>query len=643
MNLLKFLLISFFVFQINLAFGQILTVPDPVGVCFGDTGSIQAIMSSDPGSGKKFRYDLYLGSNREDRIITNNTSVTFTDLQTGTYSVRVYEVNNGGQGVRFIDEEDNISLLGETEAPTFQNPQTEISVSSDENVCGALVSYSYPDASDNCSPQTGLLSGYSYIGELNGHTYYYSNSRATATNAIQNASDLGGHLLTIGSQAENNFIGNKVDVPIWIGITDTNTEGDFKWITGEPVIYTNWNGSEPNDYLLGEDYTEMYTTGRWNDLRGTRYRHYVVEFQQTLVLQTAGLPSGSLFPVGTTVNTFEATDGSGNSASHSFSIIVSDNTPPEVSQLRADYYDGRNFETFKEALIVDELNYNWGSGAPESNLVGTNYFSIRFHGHVKAPQDGTYTFYTTSDDGVRLWVDGQLIVDNWTNHGSTLNLGTIDLVAGQVVPLKLEYYENSGGAVIKLEWSGPGIAREFIKNMGAFTCKDVTVDLSATSSYDLTVADVDPGYADACGIASRSLSQSHFTCSDGGSNEVTFTVTDVNGNSSECVFNVIVTGTPDDNLAISGDDKCLGEDATVSISDSENDVSYSVYYNGDQIGSAVNGNGSIITLTIPTASLPQGDNTLNIKATKASCVVDLQNTAVITIHPKPAPIGIFHE
>jgi hypothetical protein len=527
--------------------------------------------------------------------------------------------------------------------PVFQNPQSDISVFAGADACEVLVNYPYPNASDNYPVERGSLSDYFYLGELDGHTYYYSKSAATVANAIQNSSNVYGHLVTIGSQAENNFVENNTGATIWLGFTDTNTEGDFKWITGESVSYTNWNSGEPSNLGSAEDHTEMYTNGLWNDVRGTESRRYVVEFQQTLVIQTSGLPSGSLFPVGTTTNTFVATDRAGNSTSHSFSVIVSDNTSPEVSQLRADYYDGRDFETFKETLIVDELNYNWGGRAPESNLVGMDNFSIRFHGHVKAPQDGTYTFYTTSDDGVRLWVDGQQLVDNWTVHAPVVNLGTIDLVAGQVVPLKLEYYENASGAVIKLEWSGPGIAREFMKNNDPISCQDVTVDVSATGSYDLTVADVDPGYTDACGITSRSLSQSHFTCSDGGSNEVTFTVADVNGNSSECVFNVIVIGVPNDNLAISGDDKCLGEDATVSISDSEIDVSYSAYYNGNQIGNAAAGDGSVITLTIPTTSLPQGDNTLNIKATKASCVVDLQNTAVITIHPKPAPVGIFHE
>jgi len=643
MNILKFFLISVFVFQSNLIFGQTLTVPSPVAVCFGSTGSIQATMSGGPGRRKKFRYDLFLGSNREDRITTRNTSVTFTDLQTGTYSVRVFKVNNGGQGAQIIDREDNISLLGETEAPVFQNPQSNISVSTDANICGALVSYSYPDVSDNCSPQSGSLSGYTYMGQFNGHTYYYSNSSATATNAIQNSSNLGGHLVSIGSQAENDFIDNNVGASIWIGITDTNIEGDFQWLTSEPVTYTNWNGGEPNNSGSNEDHTEMYTNGKWNDLRGSNNRRYVVEFESVSLVQTLGLSSGTIFPVGTTVNTFEATDRSGNSASYSFSVIVSDDTPPEISQLRADYYDGRNFDTFKETLVVDELNYSWGTGAPESSLVGTDNFSIRFLANLRAPQDGTYTFYTSSDDGVRLWVNSQLVIDDWSNHSPRTRSGTIDLLANELADIRMEYYENGGGAVIKLEWSGPGVMREFVKNNGAVSCQDMTVDVSGTGSYDLLVADVDPGYTDACGIDSRSLSKSHFTCSDLGVNPVVLTVTDVNGNSSQCNFDLTVTGAPDDSLAVLSEDQCEDENASISISDSENGVSYSAFFNGVQIGNAVNGNGSTINLIIPTVSLQLGNNTIIVKASIASCAVDLQNAAVIHVVSKPKPVGVFHD
>ncbi|MFO8008656.1 MAG: PA14 domain-containing protein, partial [Candidatus Brocadiia bacterium] len=74
----------------------------------------------------------------------------------------------------------------------------------------------------------------------------------------------------------------------------------------------------------------------------------------------------------------------------------------------------------------------------------------------------TYTFTTRSDDGVRLWVNGQSVIDNWTDHGPTYDSGTIALSAGTKYDIQLDYYENGGGAVIELYWSSASQAEEII-------------------------------------------------------------------------------------------------------------------------------------------------------------------------------------
>jgi hypothetical protein len=98
------------------------------------------------------------------------------------------------------------------------------------------------------------------------------------------------------------------------------------------------------------------------------------------------------------------------------------------------------------------IDFNW-SGAPATSLPADR-FSVRWRGKIQPRFSGSYTFYTTSDDGVRLWVNGQRLVDNWTNHGSTENSGTITLTAGTQYDLLMEYYEATGGAVARLSWAG---------------------------------------------------------------------------------------------------------------------------------------------------------------------------------------------
>jgi hypothetical protein len=74
----------------------------------------------------------------------------------------------------------------------------------------------------------------------------------------------------------------------------------------------------------------------------------------------------------------------------------------------------------------------------------------------------TYTFYTTSDDGVRLWVNGVQVINNWTDHGPTENSGTISLAANQKYNITMEFYENGGGAVAKLSWSSASQPKQII-------------------------------------------------------------------------------------------------------------------------------------------------------------------------------------
>jgi hypothetical protein len=98
------------------------------------------------------------------------------------------------------------------------------------------------------------------------------------------------------------------------------------------------------------------------------------------------------------------------------------------------------------------VDFDWGSGAPDATLPANN-FSVRWTGNVQPRFGGTTTFHTVSDDGVRLWVNGQQLVNNWTDHGPTENSGSIALVAGQSYTITMEYYERGGGATARLLWS----------------------------------------------------------------------------------------------------------------------------------------------------------------------------------------------
>jgi len=107
------------------------------------------------------------------------------------------------------------------------------------------------------------------------------------------------------------------------------------------------------------------------------------------------------------------------------------------------------------------VNVDWGNNSPDPKI-SSNTFTARWTGAVQPQFNEAYTFYTTTDDGVRLWVNGQLLIDEWVDQGPTEWSGTINLVAQQRYNIQMDYYENGGGAVARLWWSSPSSTKTFI-------------------------------------------------------------------------------------------------------------------------------------------------------------------------------------
>ena len=125
--------------------------------------------------------------------------------------------------------------------------------------------------------------------------------------------------------------------------------------------------------------------------------------------------------------------------------------------LRADYFNNTNAAAPVIVSRVDAtVDFDWGNGSPASG-VNTDSFSARWTGQVEAPVSGNYTFSTLGDDGIRLWVNGVLLIDDWNGHPPKLNTGpVIALVGGQKYDIRMEFFDNVGGAVARLLWAYPG-------------------------------------------------------------------------------------------------------------------------------------------------------------------------------------------
>jgi len=129
--------------------------------------------------------------------------------------------------------------------------------------------------------------------------------------------------------------------------------------------------------------------------------------------------------------------------------------------LNAEYFKGSDFETSVFSKIDTTINFDWGTSAPDSRLNADN-FSIRWTGKIQPRFTGTYTFYINSDNGRRLWIDNQLIIDKWLSDYDVEYSGSVALSADQLYDFKMEYFEETGGASCELEWSGEKQSREIV-------------------------------------------------------------------------------------------------------------------------------------------------------------------------------------
>ncbi len=163
--------------------------------------------------------------------------------------------------------------------------------------------------------------------------------------------------------------------------------------------------------------------------------------------------------------------GSGtNWLGHTVHITTSTTPAPNIGSgtgLSGTYFSDMNFANAVVTRTDATVDFDWGTGAPVSGI-GADNFSARWSGQVQAQFSETYTFTTLSDDGVRLWVNGQQLINNWTDHSPTENSGSITLVAGEKYDLTMEYFENGGGAVATLSWASPSTAKQIIPSTQLF-------------------------------------------------------------------------------------------------------------------------------------------------------------------------------
>jgi hypothetical protein len=132
---------------------------------------------------------------------------------------------------------------------------------------------------------------------------------------------------------------------------------------------------------------------------------------------------------------------------------AADGPVPMGTGLRGEYFDGVALEAGDTGVLqlsrLDAtIDFGWGYGRPDPRV--------------------TYTFSASTDDGVRLWVDGKLLVDNWVDQEVTTRSGSVELIAYRKYNIRLEYYDAIEDAIVTLSWSSRSQRSEIVPSVCLF-------------------------------------------------------------------------------------------------------------------------------------------------------------------------------
>ena len=137
--------------------------------------------------------------------------------------------------------------------------------------------------------------------------------------------------------------------------------------------------------------------------------------------------------------------------------------------LSAEYFDNGDLSGTTVRRTDQTVDFAWNYGSPDQ-LIDAETFSARWTGTVLARFSEAHVFHVTSDDGVRLWVDNQLVIDDWTSHGEYKSSSApVMLTRGQQYSIRLEYYDQGGYARVALGWSSASLTEQIIPQAQLFS------------------------------------------------------------------------------------------------------------------------------------------------------------------------------
>jgi len=128
--------------------------------------------------------------------------------------------------------------------------------------------------------------------------------------------------------------------------------------------------------------------------------------------------------------------------------------------LRGEYFNNMSLSGEPALVRIDEqINFDWGVGSPDPSI-SPDHFSVRWTGKLIADTSGVYRISLTTDDGARMYLGGKLLIESWFDRAPSTDVTTVRLEAGREYDLRIEFYENEGGAFAALGWQAEEMEKE---------------------------------------------------------------------------------------------------------------------------------------------------------------------------------------
>lgn len=162
-------------------------------------------------------------------------------------------------------------------------------------------------------------------------------------------------------------------------------------------------------------------------------------------------------------------------------------TPDGRAGLLLEYFEGMNFERAASRTVDTVIEHRWPEpplGSVPPGLSGLEHFSARWTGQLIAAESGEHEIGVEGDDGFRLWLDDRLVVEDWNNGGPRFKGHRIELREGQTLKLRIDFYQDAHGRLLRLAWRTPSQLREAGEQQRRLDQRQATLLPAGSDWYD---------------------------------------------------------------------------------------------------------------------------------------------------------------